>query len=113
LVPPEPVAERDTFRGTIPLEGVAVKEQEKPAGATVTVTFVHGEQLLFSSDSVITPAEAEFVLSAQALIEPSAVKGTEGEVAVAEAPSSRALMVEEVRSVVAPPPLGAVAFWKK
>ena len=65
----EMVEERLTATPTVAVIGVigpAVRSGKAPA---VTVTFVQeGEQLLPSLDSEITPAEAEFVLSAQARI---------------------------------------------
>jgi len=81
----------------------------------VTVTFVQGEQLLVSSDSGMTPEEAELLLSAHARTEyvPVVVNVTEGEVLVLLPPAGRADIVEEARSVIVPPPLAAVAFWKK
>jgi len=86
-------------------------ELEEPA---LTVTFVHPPQLLPSLDSVITPPPAEEVLSAQALMEyvPAEAKVWET-VAVPLPPAARAPMAVEALSVMVPPPLAALATWKK
>ena len=84
-------------------------------GVALTTTSTHAPQLSPSLDSVMTPAEAELVLSAQALIEyvPTDGKVIEGEVAVAVPETPSAPIALEVWSVTVPPPLAAVAVWKK
>src|SRR6266481_6432964 len=81
------------------LVGVAV---EAVRSAAFVVTSTHGPQLLFSSDSDITPLLAELVLSAQALTEyvPGELNVYEGEVVVLFAPAAKAVIDEEVRSVI-------------
>jgi hypothetical protein len=107
------------FPGLLATLPVPVIETERlcdpPPPLSVTITFVQGLQLSFSLDSLITPSEEAFVLSAQTRIEgvlPTA-KEIEGEVTGAVAPLARAAIEEGARSVIVPPPLINVAVWKK
>jgi len=97
------------------LFGVGAEAVISGAGGKGTVTFVQELQLLFSSDSVITPEFAELLLSAQTLIEGviPAAKVIEGEVAVAVPLATSVLIEPKARSVIVPPPFTEVAFWKK
>jgi hypothetical protein len=82
-----------------------------------TVTFVQGEQLSISSLSMITPPPELFVLSAHARTEYVPVDGkliVAGEVEVSELPfRSVAIATAGDTSAIVPPPLAAVAVWKK
>lgn len=79
------------------------------AGATVTV--VHAPQLFASSDSVMTPPPAEEVLSTQTRTEYEPAEGNAyvGAEAIRLAPISSVAIPVDVRSVMVPPPLIAVA----
>lgn len=98
---------------------VATVGEEAPAvrsarGTELTVTFLQLLQLFPSFDSEITPPPAEEVLSAQARTEYVPVEGNVYDFVVLELPPEARVDIEvEPRSVTVPPPLAAVATWKK
>lgn len=87
---------------------------QEAAGAFETTMFVHAPQLLFSSDSVITPAEFLSVLSAQTRSEYEPFDGNVYDLLkVPVPPAARVAILTEAVSVIVPPPLGPVATCMK